>query len=90
MTKEQIGKLLCTDMVKRGNVSGTVVQSTPTHVKICWDDQGNTPTTYSKNTSALEDVHIERQADRIERGGRIVGVHFRPCIPTSQEEDPYE
>jgi hypothetical protein len=34
MTKEQIGKLLCTDQVRRGSVLGVVVQSTPTHVKI--------------------------------------------------------
>jgi hypothetical protein len=89
MDKEQIGNLLCTDTVRRGTVDGTVVESTPTHVKIAWDGQGNTPTTYAKTTYALKDVRIERQADRVERGGRTVGFHTRPCTPENRE-DPYD
>jgi hypothetical protein len=88
MTKTEIRKLLCTDTVRRGSVVGIVVESTPTHVKICWDDQGNVPTTYAKATKALDDVRIEHMAKRTERDGRTIALLTRPCTFRSQEEDP--
>jgi hypothetical protein len=88
MTKTEIRKLLCTDQVRRGNVLGLVVESTPTHVKIVWDDQGRVPTTYSKETNALDDVRIERMADRVVRDGRTTNFFTRPSVPLSKEENP--
>jgi hypothetical protein len=66
MTRQEIQNLRVTDQVgRRGNVLGLVLESTPTHVKIAWDGQGLVPTTYTKQTEALNDVWVTRKADAI-------------------------
>lgn len=86
MTREEIQDLVCTDLVRRGDVLGLVVGSYSDRVDILWDTSGKVPTSYARNTAALKDVKIERRAERVERGGRVIGFHTRPGALESGEE----
>jgi hypothetical protein len=86
MDAKAIQDLVCTDQVRRGDVLGLVVGSYPARVDILWDTSGKVPTSYARNSAALKDVKIERRADRVERGGRVIGFHTRPGALESGEE----